>query len=445
MSCLSTPTQVDCIIVINVKIKEFFYSMEKMNITNQEHDAFVKTHPNGDLLQLTKWAETKRLTGWYSKRVAVGENGEIKGVAQLLFKKVPKLPFTLCYVSRGFVTDYSNKAALDKLLEETKKVAKAEKAYAIKIDPDVEVDKGIEALKNLKALGFKHKGFKEGLSKDYIQPRMTMITPIDKTDDEIFESYERRNRSKVRLALKRGTKVERSNREGLKTFAELMKITGERDGFLTRDISYFENIYDALHEDGDAELFLVKLEPKPVLKQLNQELEEQQQEKTQLQEKLEKKNDKKTANKLKDLENKISKTSELKEEMVTLEEKHPEGVYLSGALLMFAGKKSYYLYGASSNEYRNFLPNHHMQFAMMKYAREHGATSYDFGGTDNNPEKGTEHYGLWAFKKVWGTYLSEKIGEFDYVLNQPLYQLIEQVKPRLTKAKIKISRKLKRK
>ncbi|MGZ2416495.1 peptidoglycan pentaglycine glycine transferase (the first glycine) [Staphylococcus caledonicus] len=417
--------------------------MEKMNITNQEHDAFVKTHPNGDLLQLTKWAETKRLTGWYSKRVAVGENGEIKGVAQLLLKKVPKLPFTLCYVSRGFVTDYSNKAALEKLLEETKKVAKAEKAYAIKIDPDVEVDKGIEALKNLKALGFKHKGFKEGLSKDYIQPRMTMITPIDKTDDEIFESYERRNRSKVRLALKRGTKVERSNREGLKTFAELMKITGERDGFLTRDISYFENIYDALHEDGDAELFLVKLEPKPVLEQLNQELEEQHQEKTQLQEKLEKKNDKKTTNKLKDLESKISKTSELKDEMVTLEQEHPEGVYLSGALLMFAGKKSYYLYGASSNEYRNFLPNHHMQFAMMKYAREHGATSYDFGGTDNNPEKGTEHYGLWAFKKVWGTYLSEKIGEFDYVLNQPLYQLIEQVKPRLTKAKIKISRKLK--
>ena len=51
--------------------------MEKMNITNQEHDAFV-AHPNGDLLQLTKWAETKRLTGWYSKRVAVGEDGEIK-------------------------------------------------------------------------------------------------------------------------------------------------------------------------------------------------------------------------------------------------------------------------------------------------------------------------------------------------------------------------------
>lgn len=61
--------------------------MEKMNITNQQHDAFVKSHPNGDLLQLSKWADTKKLTGWYSRRIAVGENGQIKGVGQLLFKK----------------------------------------------------------------------------------------------------------------------------------------------------------------------------------------------------------------------------------------------------------------------------------------------------------------------------------------------------------------------
>ena len=30
-------------------------------------------------------------------------------------------------------------------------------------------------------------------------------------------------------------------------------------------------------------------------------------------------------------------------------------------------------------------------------------------GTDNDPDKDSEHYGLWAFKRVWGTYLSEKL------------------------------------
>lgn len=65
-------------------------------------------------------------------------------------------------------------------------------------------------------LGFKHKGFKEGLSKDYIQPRMTMITPIDKTDDEIIQNFERRNRSKVRLALNEVLKLNTQIVKGLK-------------------------------------------------------------------------------------------------------------------------------------------------------------------------------------------------------------------------------------
>lgn len=414
--------------------------MKLINITDQEHDAFVKNHPNGDLLQLTKWGETKKLTGWYRKRIAVGENGEIKGVAQLLFKKIPRTPFTLCYASRGFVVYYSEALAVKTLLAEAIKIAKEEKAYTIKIDPDVEVEDGLSVVNDLKALGFKHKGFKEGLSKDYIQPRMTMITPLDQTDDALIKSFDNRNRSKVRLALKRGTKVERKGREDLKIFADLMKETGERDGFLTRDVSYFETIYDALHADGDAELFLVKLEPKPVLADLRAERQEQDKEEARLKAK---KQDKKTLNKINDLKNKQQKTESLIHDLENLERTHPEGRYLSGALLMFCGHKSYYLYGASSNDHRDFLPNHHMQFKMMQYARDKGAKTYDFGGTDNNPDQTSSHYGLWTFKKAWGTYLSEKIGEFDFVLNPLVYQAVEQFKPQLTKLKIKIVRKLK--
>lgn len=79
------------------------------------------------------------------------------------YSKIPKLPFTLCYISRGFVTDYNNKEALETLLEIAKQVAKEEKAYAIKIDPDVEVDKGAEALKTFVIQDLNIKGSK----KDY--------------------------------------------------------------------------------------------------------------------------------------------------------------------------------------------------------------------------------------------------------------------------------------
>ena len=45
---------------------------------------------------------------------------------------------------------------------------------------------------------------------------MTMITPIDKSDDELIKVLNDAIVLKVRLALKRGTKVERTGREGLK-------------------------------------------------------------------------------------------------------------------------------------------------------------------------------------------------------------------------------------
>ena len=45
------------------------------------------------------------------------------------------------------------------------KIAKEEKAYAIKIDPDVEVEHGTEALKNLRMLDLNIKGLKKDYQK----------------------------------------------------------------------------------------------------------------------------------------------------------------------------------------------------------------------------------------------------------------------------------------
>ncbi|WP_414051534.1 lipid II:glycine glycyltransferase FemX [Macrococcus animalis] len=409
--------------------------MTKMNISNEVHDSFVKTHKNGDLLQLTDWAASKAVTGWFARRIAVGRDGEVVGVGQLLFKKVPKLPYTLCYISRGFVVEYEDLEAVEALVKEAIKVAKREKSYVIKIDPDVEVKNMGNMVDHLKSIGFIHRGFGDGLSSDYIQPRMTMITDINVDDEALLQSFERNNRSKVKRSLKMGTECVKGTRSDLKTFAELMKITGERDGFLTRDVSYFENIYDALNPNGDAEVFLVKLIPGKVIDNLTQELEAVESEKEKL---AQKKDQKKAQNQINDLNIKAEKMQKQISELEVLKQTHPEGKVLSGALLTIAGKKSYYLYGASSNEFRDYLPNHNMQFSMMKYARSVGATSYDFGGTSKEPNKDSKYFGLWQFKKVWGTHLSEKVGEFDYVLNKPIYNLIEVVKPKMTELKKKI-------
>ncbi|WP_428416203.1 lipid II:glycine glycyltransferase FemX [Phocicoccus schoeneichii] len=410
--------------------------MQHMILTEQEHNTFIENHPNGDLLQLSDWATSKELTGWYSKRIAVGNGDEVKGVATLQFKKLPKVKYTLCYISRGFVVDYNDTLAVKALLASAIEEAKKEHAYVIKIDPDIE-ETDREAFKLLKGLGFIHHGFVDGMSKDAIQPRQTMVTDVSLSDKELLNSFERNNRTRVRRALKTGTVVKKSDREGLKTFHELMKITGERDGFLTRDITYFESMYDALNPNGHMELFLVELHGKEVRENLENDINKVQKD---IKKAEKNKDETKRENLLENLNNRLEKLNQQVEETKYIEEKYPEGAVLSGALYAQSGKKAYYLYGASSNDFRDFLPNHHMQFHMMQYARAHGAESYDFGGVSVSPAKDSEYFGLWQFKSQWGTKVSNKIGEFDFILNRPVYHLLNIAIPAAQKTKIALNR-----
>lgn len=409
----------------------------RLNLSEEEHNRFIEQHPSGDLLQLTDWAASKKLTGWYFRRFALADADlETRGAATLLFKKVPKLNATLCYISRGFVCDYHDHALVEAMLKEAVVIAREEKAYAIKIDPDIPVAQYEDALENLKVLGFKHHGFQDGMSKNTIQPRQTMVTDIDKDDAALLQSFERNNRTKVRSALRKGTEVYVGTRADLPIFVDLMKETGERDGFLTRDITYFESMYDHLNPHGHMELFLVRLIPSKVEASAKEDLEKLGKE---IKKAEKKKDGTKKDNELKGLSKRKEKLEGQLEEARDLKEKYPQGIILSGALLALSGHKAYYLYGASSNDYRDYLPNHHMQFVMMQYARDKGAKTYDFGGVSVMPEQDSPHFGLWQFKKVWGTEVSEKIGEFDFILRRPLYMAAEIGVPIFQKGKIRLN------
>src|SRR5699024_7354170 len=131
--------------------------LKLLNIINKEHNRFVESHPCGDLLQLTDWAQSKRLTGWYSRRIAVGdEPGKILGTAMLLFKKVPKTGSTLCYISWRFVCDFNNRPHIKFRMKESLKIAEDEKAYDIKIDPDLPLDEHRGTIEFLNSFGCDH-------------------------------------------------------------------------------------------------------------------------------------------------------------------------------------------------------------------------------------------------------------------------------------------------
>ena len=117
------------------------------------------------------------------------------------------------------------------------------------------------------------------------------------------------------------------------------------------------------------------------------------------------------------------------------------GQPVSGIIDIIYGNKVWYLYGASSNEHRNLMPNYLLQWEMIKYSIEHGKDMYDFRGVTGIVDEKDPHYGLYRFKKGFNAEFTEFVGEV-YINFKPikykLYKMSEKLYKNLAEIKTKI-------
>ena len=344
----------------------------------QVWNEFVGDNLYGDTLQSWEWGQVKSTDGGAWRPIRLGAfngKGELIGGMSILARSFPVVG-TLYYAPRGpILTDWSPSsggALLRDLIAAVRERGKRDGAMALKIDPAIpssEPDK----LKLLTDLGFSRPTGQDAQGFGGTQPKAVMIMQVDgRTDDELLMSFKPQCRRNVRIAEKKGVEViSECTREQLQPFFDLYKTTAERDGFTGRPLSYFENLWDNLAENGLAKLFLTRYESQ----------------------------------------------------------------YLSGAMCFVIGDKAVYVYGASSNENRNVMPNYAMQWAMIRWARDLGCKTYDFRGVapikpgeEATPE--AEHLqGLNRFKEGFGAEFVEYVGEFDLPLNPAKYWLWTKGKP----------------
>ena len=113
---------------------------------------------------------------------------------------------------------------------------------------------------------------------------------------------------------------------------------------------------------------------------------------------------------------------------------------ISGVIVIIYGNKTWYLYGASSNEHRNLMPNYLLQWEMIKIALENKSDIYDLRGV---PGIADNSNGLYRFKKGFGAEYTEFIGEL-YIEFKPLkyklYKFSEKAFRNLRALKLKFKK-----
>lgn len=330
-------------------------------------DDFVARFETGDLLQSFEWGELKSHSGWKPVRVYAERDGKIVAAASLLKRAIPKTGRCIMYAPRGPVLDTQDSELVQSFSKYLKETAIKHKAIFLKIDPPVPVEDTVSEA-NLQAAGFvpiAAQGF------GGTQPKCVMQLDLDKSVDDLMASFKEKWRYNIRLAARRGVTVDMNcPKSDLPKFYELLKETCERDGFLVRGLSYFENMWDVLEPAGYMRLVLTYYEGKPI----------------------------------------------------------------AGAIAYLFGDKAMYTYGASSNEHRNVMPNHLMQWTMIQWAKESGCKWYDFRGVSPKKGSGDDHLqGLNRFKEGFSPRFLEYIGEYDMILSPGFYWLWNVLLPKIKK------------
>lgn len=222
----------------------------------------------------------------------------------------------------------------------------------------------------------KNKSIKIVKAPHDMQPKQVFIINLVKSEEEILAQMKPKTRYNIKLAIKKGVKIE--------IIKDLNKETEKVDEFL-----------DLIQRTGDRKG--VNFYPKNYYKKM--------------------------------LEN-ISGNN------LTLYVASYRGRVIAGALLVLYEKVAIYLHGASSDNNRDVMAPHLLQWQMIVDAKDRGALKYDFGGVsigDTDKEREKKWQGVTRFKQGFSKDARpvEFSGSYDIILNPAkywIYRFIQKIK-----------------
>lgn len=412
--------------------------MKLIKLNKKDFKSFADKHPQITFHQTEEWANLKKVNNWQAHYIDLeNDNDEIVAGAMILSKTLPIIKKKMFYSPRGFLIDYNDKKLLETFTNELKKYIKKEQGIFVKIDPFVEYQEhdndgnivkdgynNKSAVENLKNLGYKFFGF--NLMQDTLQPRwMHVIETKNRTLDDVMKDMESKTRQILRKNERCGITTREITRDELPIFKDIMKHTSDRREFVDRPLSYYEAMWDNLHDSGILKILIAEIDFNIYEKNTIEEKEEAEKS---LKERIYKKdkgilkmNEKKFNSSNKQDEETIKRLEKQLEKIKELKEEYGDKEILGGILFLIYGNEVLSLHGGSHAKLMQFQSAYTIHFEGVKMAVEGNYNRYNFYGITGDFRKENPLYGLYLFKKSFGGHVVELIGEYDLIISKFWY------------------------
>ncbi|HEL2057206.1 TPA: aminoacyltransferase [Streptococcus suis] len=385
----------------------------KIGISAQEHDEFAKQSSQVNLLQSSNWAAIK--DSWGNERLGFYQDGSLVAVASILIRPLPA-GFSMLYIPRGPIMDYSNPDLVQFVLASLKKFGKTKRALFIKFDPALllkqyKIGQAVEEnpttlaqLAILQKAGAEWTGRTQDMAQS-IQPRFQANVYTSK---DLLQEFPKHTKRLMKDAQTRGVATHRGGLEDVQAFADVVALTEDRKGVALRNHDYFKKMMTVYGEDAYLHLATVNLpkrltEYKEQLAQIEKDLSETAE------------HQKKRLTKLSQQQASISKYIAEFEKYVT---KYPDELIIAGILSIRFGNVMEMLYAGMNDEFKKFYPQYSLYPQVFEDAYQDGIIWANMGGVEGSLDDG-----LTKFKSNFAPTIEEYIGEFNIPVNPLLYRL----------------------
>lgn len=403
-------------------------------IDKKEYEDFVvhnkyKSH----FMQSTGWGEFQEAV---NKRKAyytgVYKDEKLVAACMLLEKKLP-LGYSYMYAPRGPVLNFEDTETLDFLINNLKAFAKKKKAIYIKFDPDiiikredykeepVKIDMDTDKLfKHLtEGLKLKHLGFTKNF--ETAQPRFTYRIDLSPSGDEIYSRFSKTAQKTAKKAEESGCIYVKTDASHIEEFYSVMLDTENRKDFVGHNKEYYKNLFNYFK---DLKLYLAYIKPTYLINLYQDKIDNIENKLNKLDPNLSK-----NQGKINEYLKQISfhkKNLDIYEDALNT---YGEKILLNAYIIMHYGNKAWALYGGSKTYLQNTSSNIGLYKYMIMDAKASGLEIYDNFGAVAKDSNNDYLLGLNNFKKSFGGDFIELMGEFDLIINKPLYFLFNKLVP----------------
>jgi len=329
-------------------------------------DAFVAESPSGHLLQSWGWGELKASAGWYPLRLALWdtERQQMAIAAQVLCRTAAHFPLRF-----GHLAYIPKGPVLDRSNA-------AQVSIAAKFFSQVHLylrKHGALALQ----IELAHEADRQASIEivqcmdamhfqpvQSIQPVRTIVLDLRRGEDTLLAHMKEKWRYNIRLAERKGVSVRVARTvEDVQAWYDILQTTSIRDKFGIHTCDYYLRAWQIFAPRNQARLCLADYHGQP----------------------------------------------------------------LAGIFVGLMAKQAIYLYGASSNEQRQLMPNYLLHWEAIRWAKREGAISYDLWGISETDDQEEAMAGVYRFKSGWGGRIVRFPSNYEYVYHPLAMHLVRKI------------------